>query len=64
MRDPVTLVQSSQTFDRESLCSCLFKNNTRCPLTYNDYGKKLQYIDNVGIRQFLAMYLGDDAYQK
>ena len=64
MRDPVTLVQSSQTFDRESLCNSLLKNPTRCPLTNKDYGEKLKYIDNVGIRQFLVMYLGGDAYQK
>ena len=64
MRDPVTLVQSSQTFDRESLCRCLLRNPTRCPLTNKDYGEKLNYIDNIGIRQFLTMYLGDDAYQK
>ena len=64
MHDPVTLIQSQQTFDRKQLCRWLLVDPSRCPLTNKDYGEKLQYIDNIGIRQILTMYLGDEAYQK
>ncbi len=64
MRDPVTLLQSGHTFDRQSLCQWLLVNPTRCPLTHVDYREKLQYGDNVKIRQLIIVYLGDDAYQR
>lgn len=64
MRDPVTLVQSGHTFDRESLCQWLLIHPTRCPYTNVDYGVKLQYGDNIVIRQLLTLYKGDAAYQQ
>lgn len=64
MRDPVTLVQSGHTFDRESLCQWLLINPTRCPFTNVDYGVKLQYGDNIRIRQLLTLYYGEDAFQR
>jgi hypothetical protein len=64
MRDPVTLMQSGHTFDRESLCQWLLINPTRCPFTNVDYGVKLQYGDNIKIRQLLTLYYGDQAYQR
>lgn len=63
MCDPVTLGQSGTTYDREFLSEWLLGNPTICPLGV-DYGEKLQYSDNVNIRQLLTLYLGDDAYQK
>ena len=41
MRDPVTIVQSGHTFDREPLCKWLLKNPTKCPATGVDFGEKL-----------------------
>jgi len=64
MRDPVILIKSGHTFDRESLCMCLLNKPTRCPVTNQDFGKKLQYIDSFMTRRLLALYLGDDAYQR
>eukprot|EP00544_Gedaniella_sp_CCMP2646_P012521 CAMPEP_0202482206 /NCGR_PEP_ID=MMETSP1361-20130828/1645_1 /ASSEMBLY_ACC=CAM_ASM_000849 /TAXON_ID=210615 /ORGANISM="Staurosira complex sp., Strain CCMP2646" /LENGTH=384 /DNA_ID=CAMNT_0049110001 /DNA_START=80 /DNA_END=1234 /DNA_ORIENTATION=- len=64
MRDPVTLMQSGHTFDRESLCQWLLINPTRCPFTNVDYAVKLQYGDNIKIRQLLTLYYGDQAYQR
>ena len=64
MHDPVTIVQSGHTFDREGLCKWLLKNPTRCPATGVDFGEKLQYGDNVSLRRILVMYMGDQAYQK
>jgi tetratricopeptide (TPR) repeat protein len=64
MKDPVTLIPSGHTFDRESLCQWLLINPTRCPFTNVDYGVKLQYGDNIRIRQLLTLYYGDQAYQR
>mmetsp|Transcript_24399 Transcript_24399/g.44128 ORF Transcript_24399/g.44128 Transcript_24399/m.44128 type:complete len:447 (-) Transcript_24399:45-1385(-) len=64
MKDPVTLVQSGHTFDREALCKWLSVNPTKCPFTNVDYREKLQYGDNVQTRKLLFVYLGDDAYQR
>lgn len=64
MKDPVTLVPSGHTFDRESICNALLLQPTRCPLTGVDYGRKLEYGDNIRIRQLVALYFGDGVYQK
>jgi len=64
MRDPVILVKSGHTLDRESLCMCLLNKPTRCPVTNQDFGEKLQYIDSFIARKLLTLYLGDDAYQR
>ena len=64
MHDPVTLEKSGHVFDRESLCQCLVKNPTKCPLTNTDYGEKLHYADCISIRKLLTMYMGDGAYQR
>ena len=64
MRDPVSLDKSGHVFDRESICSCLLQNPTRCPLTGTEYGVKLDYAECTSIRKFLTLYMGDEAYQK
>lgn len=62
--DPVTHVESGHTFDRTQLCKWPLINPTRCPATGVDFGEKLKYRDNVTVRKILAMYMGDEAYQK
>jgi len=64
LRDPVILVESEQTLDRKSLCPCLLRKPTRCPVSGQDFGKKLQYIDCVKTLQFLTLYLGENAFQR
>ena len=64
MRDPVSLDKSGHVFDRESICSCLLQNPTRCPLTGTEYGEKLHYAECTSIRKLLTLYMGDEAYQK
>lgn len=63
MRDPVTLIQTRQTYDREFLCEWLLEDPTRCPVTNRCFTEKLEYDDNLTARQLLMLYLGDDAYQ-
>jgi len=43
---------------------CLLKEPTRRPLTNQEFGDKLRYIDNINTRNLLTLYLGDDAYQR
>jgi hypothetical protein len=63
MRDPVTLVQSGQTYDKEFLCESLLRNPDLCPKTGLHFKQKLNYISNYDAREDLTYYLGDDAYQ-
>jgi len=64
MRDPVTLVESGQTYDKESLCQALLHFPTLCPLTGQSFPGKLQYIDCLPTRQILTLFVGNEAYQK
>jgi hypothetical protein len=63
MQDPVTLVQSGQTYDKASLCESLLQYPNLCPKTGQHFDKKLNYIDNYDAREDLTYYLGDDSYQ-
>lgn len=63
MRDPVTLVQSGQTYDRASWCESLLQYPTLWPKTGQHFDQKLSYINNYDTREDLTYYLGDDAYQ-
>jgi TPR repeat protein len=63
MRDPVTLVQSGQTYDKASLCESLLQYPDFCPKTGQHFDEKLSYINNSDAREDLTYYLGDDAYQ-
>lgn len=65
MRDPVTLVQSAQTYDRELLCQSLASQNAhQMPSYKQDYREKLQYIENIIVRQLMVMHMGGAAFQK
>lgn len=64
MRDPVMIIQSEQTCDRESLCNWLLEHPSKCPVTGQNFGEKLDYKDNLVARQLLMHFVGDDAYQK
>lgn len=64
MRDPVMIVQSDQTCDRESLCRWLIGNPSQCPVTGKNYGEKLEYRDNLVARKLLMHFVGDEAYQR
>ena len=63
MSDPVTVVQTGQTYDREALCKWLLGHPTRCPLG-EDHKEKVTYTDNISARQLLTDFKGDDAYVK
>lgn len=63
VKDPVILISSGKTYNRESLCLWLLKNPTLCPYTRKGPGEKLQYIDNLFIRQTLVETLGEKAFQ-
>jgi len=63
VRDPVMVVQSNQSYDRERLCTYLLSNPTRCPME-GIFPEKLQYVNNLALRQLLVLYKGDGAYQK
>jgi hypothetical protein len=63
MSDPVTVVQTGQTYDREALCKWLLGHPTRCPLG-EDHKEKVTYTDNISARQLLTAFKGDDAYVK
>lgn len=64
MRDPVTLVQTNQTYDREFLCHWLVDNPTQCPMTGYCFEERLEYIDDIKTRGLLISYLGKEAYQR
>jgi hypothetical protein len=63
MRDPVTMVQTGITFDRESLSKWLVKNPKTCPVANVDFHEHLRYVDGICTRQLLIQYLGEDSYQ-
>jgi TPR repeat protein len=63
MQDPVIIVQTGHTYDRQTLCQWLEKCPTRCPLTNQVYDEKLWFNDNITARKLLTMYKGDAAYQ-
>ena len=64
MKDPVMLVQSGNTYDRESLCRCLLWHPNRDPVTGKRFFSKLKYRSNISMRQILIYHCGDATYQK
>lgn len=64
MRDPVILVQSGHTYDREYLCESLLRDRDLCPSTGKRFGEKIEYRDNLQIRQLLTLHMGQSAYQR
>lgn len=64
INDPVTIMQSGHTFDRESSRQWLLKSPARCPATNVDFGEKLQLGDSISARQILTLCMGDEACQK
>jgi TPR repeat protein len=64
MQDPVTLVQTGQTYDRKSLCEWLLTDPTLCPASNQRFTDKLEYVDNLIARKLLVEVFGDRAYQR
>lgn len=64
MRDPVKLVQSGITYDREYLCESLLRDRDLCPETGIHYGEMLEYEDDVAVRLRLTFNMGESAYQR
>jgi ankyrin repeat protein/TPR repeat protein len=65
MRDPVILYRSGKTFDRESLCTWLLRNQTpRCPWTNVPLERQMPYTENRDTCDTLTWYLGAEAYER
>ena len=64
MRDPVTLVDSGHTYDREYLCRSLLAHPDLEPLTGTRYDRPLSYTDNIFARSMILRLKGDNFYQK
>jgi tetratricopeptide (TPR) repeat protein len=63
MKDPVSLVPSGSTVDKESICTWLLVNETpRDPLSNEPLDRHMPYAPNLYIRNMLTEYLGDEAY--
>jgi hypothetical protein len=63
MKDPVILFPSGKTFDRESICTWLLRNQTpRCPWTNQPLERHMIYVENRDTRDTLIRYLGEEAY--
>jgi TPR repeat protein len=66
MRDPVILSPCGKTFDRESMCNWLLRNQIPpCPWTNVPLERHIPYTENRDTREdILIRYLGQEAYQK
>jgi hypothetical protein len=64
MHDPVTVVESGITYDRESLCTSLLVYPDLEPFTGQRYDHPIHYTPNISIRSLLMMQYGDSYYQK
>jgi len=64
MRDPVVLMPSGNTYDREYLCSSLLAHPNLDPKSGIRYDQKLMYADNIVLRSMLMEEFGDGFYQR
>jgi U-box domain len=64
MKDPVTLVESGQTYDRESLCTSLLSYPNLEPATGERFDRPLSYTPNITVRKLIMAQHGDAHYQK
>jgi hypothetical protein len=64
MQDPVILIPSGNTYDCEKICKSLLHHPNLDPSSGVRYDSKLQYCDNLAVRQLLMETYGDKAFQK
>jgi hypothetical protein len=64
MKDPVILIPSGNTYDCEQICKSLLHHPNLDPSSGVRYDSKLQYCDNLAVRQLLMETYGDKAFQK
>jgi hypothetical protein len=64
MQDPVILIPSGITYDCEQICKSLLHHPNLDPSSGVRYDSKLQYCDNLAVRQLLTETYGDKAFQK
>ncbi len=64
MEDPVMLLPAGMTYDRKEICKSLLHHPNLDPSSGVRYDGKLQYCDNVAVRQLLMETYGDKAYRK
>jgi TPR repeat protein len=64
MEDPVMLLPAGMTYDRKQICASLLQHPNLDPSSGLRYDSKLQYCDNVAVRQLLMETYGDKAYRK
>jgi hypothetical protein len=64
MEDPVILLPAGMTYDRKQICKSLLHHPNLDPSSGVRYDGKLQYCDNVAVRQLLMETYGDKAYRK
>jgi TPR repeat protein len=64
MEDPVILLPAGMTYDRKQICKSLLHHPNLDPSSGVRYDGKLQYCDNVALRQLLMETYGDKAYRK
>jgi TPR repeat protein len=64
MKDPVILIPSGRTFDRESICTWLLQGKVppRCPWTHEEVDRQIPYMENRDTRNFLIYFLGEEAF--
>jgi ankyrin repeat protein len=66
MEDPVMIIPSGKTFNRESICSWLLRGTVPplCPWTKLEVHRQIPYMENRDTRDFLIHYLGEEAYKQ
>jgi U-box domain len=64
MRDPVSVMESGLTYDRQSLCASLLLYPDLDPAIGQRFDRPLHYAPNVAIRKLLMTHYGDSYYQK
>jgi hypothetical protein len=64
MEDPVLLLPAGMTYDCKQICASLLHHPNLDPASGVRYDCKLQYCDNVAVRQLLMETYGDKAYRK
>jgi hypothetical protein len=64
MQDPVILIPSGNTYDCELICKSLLRHPHLDPSSGVRYVSKLQYCDNLAVRQLLMETYGDKAFKK
>jgi hypothetical protein len=64
MKDPVMLIPSGNTYDREQICNSLLHYPNLDPSSNVRYDSKLQYCANLAVSKLLMETYGDKAFQK